>query len=459
MKFAREAKAGRPPIARKDARIAYGPAVSRPGQPYKDSWDIDRAIRDGLNKVIWVFRAVHAIADNAARLSIEVGQGAEDGPAIPNHPLVTLLNQAPNDDESAYSFRYRLSSQILLSRKGAMIEWVRGRVSGDPVQAFLLDPRKTWPVPTKSLDPRERISKTPRLVDHFLVEIGPGQYEKVAVENVSWIRLPHPVDPLGGLTPLEAAGLSIDTAVLARLYNRTFLQNDGRPGGIVAVKGEMDDDVADDLDARWNGGTSGAGRISVIEADGLDWVDTAISPRDAQYVESLKITKEDILGAFGTPESIALANASQRTYENADAEKEIFWESTMLGHLGLIGDGLNRVDQDPSTFVRFDLENVEALQRARIRRREEMRNEVKDGVRTLDSYLEEVGEDPVGSPEARSYFRPMGEVPYATVGEDAPVLSLVQDVAQEAAKNAIAAMESKGVVAPFRLGGSGGPRR
>ena len=437
MGFAREVKAARRPVVvSKDARLAFNIPGQKIGKPYKDDWDLDRAIRDGLNKVIWVFRSVHAIADNQARLPLEVAQGSEEGVAIPDHPLVPLFNQAPNEDETPYAFRYRWSSQVLLSRKGAFVEVVRSRGSGEIVQAFLHDPRKIHPVPGSK-----------RLVDQFAVDVGAGKFEYLKPEDIIWTRLPHPVDPLAGLTPMEAAGLSIDTDVLARLYNRTFLQNDGRPGGIVGVKGEMDDDVADELDTRFNGGTRGAGRITVIEADGLDWVDTATTPRDAQYVEGRKVTKEDILGAFGVPESVALGNASQRTYENADAERAIFWESTMLGHLALLGDGLNRADQDPETFVRFDLTGVDVLQRVEKTRREEMRDEVKDGVRTLDSYLEATGREGLGTDEARSYWMPMGLVPIATEGKPAPVVSIVQDAV---AKYLDASLETKGVVAPFR---------
>ena len=37
---------------------------------------------------------------------------------------------------------------------------------------------------------------------------------------------------------------------------------------------------------------------------GADFVDTASSPRDAAYVQMRELTKEEILGAFGVPESI-----------------------------------------------------------------------------------------------------------------------------------------------------------
>lgn len=443
----------------KDARSAYAIPTAKAGVPYKDTWDLDRVMREAMGKVIPIFRGVHTIADNQARLPVEVRQGSESGAAIEDHPLVRILNQRPNPDETPYVFRYRLSSQVVLSRKGAFIEVVRDRI-GEITALYLLDPRKTNPVPSKTVAVEAQgNAANARLVDHFQVDLGQGKVDKLDPERVIWVRLPHPVDPLMGMTPLEAAGLTIDIDVLAKLYNRTFLHNDGRPGGIVGVKGDMEDDVADELDDRFNN-TRGAGRISIIEADGLDWVDTAVSPRDAQYVEALAMTKVDLLGALGVPESIAYGNASGRTFDNAAAEWAFFWQSVEMGHLALLGDGLNQADEDDETYVAFDLSGVDVVQRNERTRREEMRAEVVAGVRTLDSYLEETGETPLGSPEAKSYWRAMGDVPYATEGDEAPVLTLVQDVAQEAAKAAVEALEGKGrVVRPFRYaprsGGTG----
>lgn len=456
MGFARAAKGGRR-LDRKDARSAHALPAQTVGKPYKDDWSIDRAMSQAMLKVIPIFRAVHVIADNQARLPFAVNEGSETGPEIPGHELVRILNQRANPDESAYAFRYRLSAQVLLSRKGAFVEIVRDRV-GRIRHLYLMDPRKTDPVVSKAATTATPKGGEPKgVVDYFEVNLGQGAKEKREPDEVAWIRLPHPFDILKGMTPLEAAGLTIDIEVLARLYNRTFLQNDGRPGGIVGVKGDVDEDVADELESRFNVGTHGAGRITVLEADELSWVDTAVSPRDAQYIQALAGTKVDLLGAFGVPESLAYGNASQRTYDNVDAERYIFWESAMLGHLALLGDGLNHADGEETTFSHFDTSGVDVLQRVEIARREEMRAEVAAGTRTLDSYLEAIGEDPVGTAEARSYFRPMGEVPYATEGGGTPPTSLVATTAAEAAKAAVEALEGKdrGVVTPFRYS----PRR
>lgn len=452
MKFIPDVKAGR--LETKDARSAYFPALGpqKVGKPYKDDWDLDRIIKDAMKKVVPVFRAVHVISDTQARLPAVVRDGhREKGQEIEDHDLVRLLNHRANPDENAYVFRYRLSAQVLLSRKGAFVQKIMDR-GGAIRHLYLLDPRKTNPVPSARLSSTGMVrGEAIRLVDHYQVDLGAGQTETLSPDEVAWVRLPHPVDPLAGMTPLEAAGLTIDIDVLARLYNRTFLQNDGRPGGIVGVKGDMDEEVEEELDARFNVGTSGAGRITIVEADGLDWVDTAVSPRDAQYVEALANSKVDILGAFGVPESLAYGNASQRTYDNAEAERSLLWEAQELGHLALLAAGLDELDGQEDTFTGFDLSGVEVLQRAEKARREEMRDEVTKGTRTLDSYLEETGRDAVGSDEARAYWRPMGEVPYAIDGQTTPPVALVQAAAEAGAKAALEALEKKeGVVTPFR---------
>lgn len=447
MKFLAELKGkGNPVLSTKAPATAYG--LPRQGSRYRDDWDIDRTIDRGLRASIWGFRAVHAIADAQARLPFEVRRGSEKGEVILDHDLVRLLNQKPNGDEQPYGFRYRLSSTMLVSRTGAYVELIPNRVGGI-AEVRLLDPRKIKPILADGMDVAVRAlqGKSTRVIRAYEVDLGGGQKIEIPAERVLNFRLPHPIDPFSGMTPFEPAGLSLEIDVLARLYNRSFLQNDGRPGGIVGVKGDLDDETADFLEDRFNSGARGAGRVTILEADGLDWVDTATSPRDAQYSESRTQTKEDILGAFGVPESIALGNASQRTFENVDAEREIFWDPTMVGHLQLLADAWNQADDDETTFCTFDLSDVEPLQRVALKRREEMRAEVAAGLRSIDSYREAIGLEALNTADTSGLLLPMGLVP---VGVPTGSKSLMIDaVAREIGRKAIAEIEGE-VVTPFR---------
>src|SRR5438046_1190096 len=115
------------PLERKDAatRRAVGSSTAYPyvGQPYTPLGpDVDRMVKDGYEKVIWVFRGIDAIADKMSSWPIECGEVDPDDPdswKAVRDPIVPLLNQYTNIIErSAKYFRYRLVSQLLLSKKG-----------------------------------------------------------------------------------------------------------------------------------------------------------------------------------------------------------------------------------------------------------------------------------------------------------------------------------------------------
>jgi len=285
--------------------------------------DVEKAVRESYDRTTWVFRCVQAIATNQARLPLIVRQDDPmRGALIENHPLLPLLNYRPNMLESAAQFRARLSAQLLLSPRGAFIEMVPDR-AGNVMAMHLLPPHKTSAIP----DPDT-------FVAYYEVIVGQTKM-RVEPENVLWLRNPHPLDPYRSMTPIEAAGIAIDTDYLARLYNATFLKNDGRPGGLISIKGNLLPDDADELKSYFTGGAGKAGEWRVIEAEGLDIADMATTPRDAQYVEMRSLTKEEILLAFGATETV-LGNASGQTFANADAEREVFWQETMLGHLDLV---------------------------------------------------------------------------------------------------------------------------
>lgn len=121
------------------APIAYNASFA--GKPYSDSWDIERAYREGAQKVTWVFRCIDAIAGNQARLPIIFKKdNAIDGQIFKgDNPLREILNSKSNPGENSFIFRYRLSAQLLMSTRGVFIEKVFGR-DGRIIGLHLLPP-------------------------------------------------------------------------------------------------------------------------------------------------------------------------------------------------------------------------------------------------------------------------------------------------------------------------------
>lgn len=367
------------------APIAFNTGIA--GKPYRDSWDIERAYREGMAKVTWVTRCIDAIAGNQARLPVILRKDNSPSGKIvtdnKNNEILDILNTKSNMGENSFVFRYRLSSQLLLSSRGAFIEKVRGR-DGSIVALQLLPPQHTAPIP----DPK-------KFVAGFEVDMRNGTKVTLNAEDVIWIRKPHPLDPYLSLTPLESAGIAVEIENLSKIYNRNFLLNDGRPGGMIVVRGEIDDDDKDELRARFRGNVNRAGAITVVSSDeGVDYVDTGASPRDANYIQMRQITKEEILAAFGVPESV-IGNASGRTFSNAGEEHRVFWNETLLPHLELIGRGLDELD--PEHYIDFDTSDVPILILYKQERERYLLDEFQNGLISGNEYRAHTGRKRVDS--------------------------------------------------------------
>jgi len=348
------------------------------GKPYRDNWDIERAYKEGMQKVTWVNRCVDAIAGNQARLPVMLRKdNSPDGEIVTGREakrsnILEILNTKANMGENSFIFRYRLSAQLLLGTRGVFIEKIRGR-DGGVIALSLLPPQHTAPIPHP---------KT--FVSGYEVAMPNGDKIILPPRDVVWVRRPHPLDPYLSLTPLESCGIAIEIENLAKIYNRNYLLNDGRPGGLLVVRGEMEEPDKEELRNRFRGNISRTGHTTVIASDdGVDYIDTSASPRDAAYVQMRQLTKEEILASFGVPESV-IGNASGRTFSNAAEEIRVFWMETMLPHLEPLARALDELDDE--NYIDFDLTEVPILMLYKQERERYLLQEFQTGLISNNEY-------------------------------------------------------------------------
>ena len=135
-----------------------------------------------------------------------------------------------------------------------------------------------------------------------------------------------------------------------------------------------------------------------MSADSAQFIDTATNQRDAQYTEARSQNKEEILIAFGVPESV-IGNAGNKTFANADTELEVFWRETMLPHLTLLERAFDKLDADLRTYFSYDLSSVAILSRDDRERSTFHLEELKQGAISIDEYRLLTNRDPVGIDE------------------------------------------------------------
>ncbi|MFE3139647.1 phage portal protein [Streptomyces scopuliridis] len=383
-------------------------------------WDLDRVIQEGYERSIWTFKAIEAISKHPGALTVEIGRGGDErqfAETLSDHPLLHVLNVQTNPLERASVFKKRLSAQVLLSKKGAFVEITRSR-GGTITRLDLLPPNRVEPTPDPHGD----------YVSHFEFTTYDGRVRELDPSRVLWLRDPHPTDPFCGVTPLEAAGLSVDLDVKARMYNIAFIDNDARPSGIVGIDVDgLDQREIDRIQQRLAPGAQHAGETVVVGSGpgGLNYVDTSTRPRDMNYETLAKTAKDEILSAFGVPESV-VGNASERTYANADREEWNFWQHTELPHLALFASAF-AVDLDDGWSLRFNTSTVEALEFPRRQRREEARQEWNAGLITVDEYREIAGRRPFNVPHTRALWISPQKAPVPANDQDAAALGVAQD--------------------------------
>lgn len=380
-------------------------------------WPIERAVAEGYDRVVWAFKAVSAIGENTARddVPFEVVEGAKHQErTVDDHPIARLLNGQANPVETGEVFLDRLSAQILLSKRGAFVEVTKSN-SGAPIRLDLLPPTRVRIVPDRD-----------GAIDHYEVTTLNGVRRTCEPDQIRWIRKPHPIDPYSGVTPLESAGLSVELDYFARLYNVSFMRNDGRPGGIVGITGPdhgagLNDEDMERLEARFGRGPMEAGKVSVVEGD-VSYADLAAKPRDSQYQGVSRNAKTEILGAFGVPESV-LGNSSERTYANAEAEAFNFWRITMIPHLGRIAAAF-LPDVEDGQRPRFNLDAIDVLELPAREARREAREEVAMGLRSIKSYAELAGygDQVEDLPHMRAHWIASGKTPLPAREADAAAL-------------------------------------
>lgn len=374
-------------------------------------WPVERAVAEGYERIIWVYRSVEAISGQACRLPFRLKQGED---VVDDHPLMWLLNHQANPMETGRQFRKRLGAQCLLSKRGAFVQVTTAR-NGTPARLDLLPPGRTRPVPGAPVPEGQE----ERLIDHYEIVRADGTRGTIPAEQVIWFRDPHPLDPYSGTTPLEAAGMSAELDFFARLYNVQFLKNDARPGGILGINGDIDDDEMERIEAKFGRGPAEAGKLTVIAGD-VSYVDSVVRPRDMQYSVLAGNSKNEILTAFGVPESI-LGFCAAETYANAAQEHLNFWQITMPPHMDLQVTGFDSLSE-PELEGFFDVSKVDALQAAEAAKRAEKREEFAAGLIILDEYREAVGMEALAVPASRCLYVPNTSVPVPTTAADQKAL-------------------------------------
>jgi len=195
-----------------------------------------------------------------------------------------------------------------------------------------------------------------------------GVFLNLAADCVLHLKLFNPLDDYYGLSPLEAAGRSLDTHNAASAWNKAMLDNAARPSGALVFSGG-DGQLSADQFARLKSelednfqSAANAGRPMVLEG-GLDWKEMGFSPKDMDFINSKNNAAREIALAFGVPPML-LGIPGDNTYANYAEANRVFWRQSVIPVLRRVIDALSHsvaAQFEEGLRLDLDLDQVEAL--------------------------------------------------------------------------------------------------
>jgi HK97 family phage portal protein len=248
---------------------------------------------------------------------------------VETHPLLDLL-QRPNPQESLSALLEKLVAYQL----------VAGNAYLHAVAA-----------PSQPLRPRELYVLRPdrmTLVPNAVGEIARYEYQAggmtvlLATEAVMHRKFFAPTDDWYGLSPIQVAARVVDTDNLALTWNYSLLKNGARPSGAMVVQKNLTDAQYTRLQqaiTEQYGGAQQAGYPMLLEG-GADWKEMSLSPKDMDWLESRRFSKEEICIVYNVPgELVGLKTA---TFENRREARRSFYTENVLPMADGLKDDLNR---------------------------------------------------------------------------------------------------------------------
>lgn len=307
--------------------MAFAISEGRISQLYKPSGAQSSSIRltDQISlqyAEIWkqqpqVRTVVSFLARNVAQLGLHVFRRVSDidRERAVDHPVSQLLAR-PNPYTTTYRFVESLVSDLSIYDNAY---WLKFKPRDDQNAGLIrLAPTQV-----------EIKGDSPYVAERY--KVGKQEFKP---EDVVHFRGYNPVDARVGVSPMETLRVLLAEDYQAALFREQLWRNQARMSGYLerpAGAPEWSQLGKERFRAQWqaqySGGGDRAGGTPILE-DGMKYVPAATSPRDAQYIEARKLTREEVTAAYHIPLTMVglLDNA---TYSNISEQHKMMYQDTL----------------------------------------------------------------------------------------------------------------------------------
>lgn len=299
---------------------------------------------------------VNFLAASIAQLPLKVYRRAEDDSRIRDRtsPAARLL-WSPNQDQTCFEFIRALYTEIAIF--GCVYVWVIPDANSESGWQMRI-------IPTHWISSTEKSNSYS--ADKITVVSGNGE-SSIDIPKTEYVRFStySPGNPGGYVSPISALRQTLEEQIQAGRFRRELWKSSGRLNAqIIRPK-----DVAQWSDTTrerwiaafreaWGAGGSKAGAIPLME-DGMEIKPFQTSFKEQQWMESVKLSREDVAAAYRINPSLVWHTDTQ-TYASSRDNARALYAECLGPDLQMIQQRINSfllpmIGAEDGTYVEFDL--------------------------------------------------------------------------------------------------------
>ncbi|WP_435645094.1 phage portal protein [Butyricicoccus porcorum] len=302
-----------------------------------------------------VYACVRILSESIAGLPVHLYQYVDSGSKQKalEHPLYRLLHDEPNPEMTSFVFRETLMTHLLLWGN-AYAQIIRNG-KGQVVALYPLMPNRM------SVDRDDK--------GHLFYQYQMQDSDAPTAKSGTVILKPADVlhvpglgfDGLVGYSPIAMAKNAIGLSIATEEYGAKFFANGATPSGILEYPGTVKNPEA--IRESWNagfGGSSNAHKVAVLE-EGMKYTPIAISPNEAQFLETRKFQIDEIARIFRVPPHM-VGDLEKSSFSNIEQQSLEFVKYTLEPWIVRWEQSLNRAllteTEKAAYFIKFNVDGL-----------------------------------------------------------------------------------------------------
>lgn len=372
---------------------------------YSGQYSYLNAISDYASHV-WVRKAVTVIGNNFAALPLTIKRGDQ---LVSSHLALDLLTNVNDTMTSADLWQQWTVDMLLGGEEGwELVRDTRGRYTE-------IWPRQPHTILVKPDAARRRYYK---VSEYVIDDTGEAEPYTLKPDELCHFKFFNPGNPWRGIAPITAVRWSIVLDVFAQAWSKLFFQNSARPDFAVIAPEGLTPGERTDIEKKLTqkfGGVENSHKPIVLEEGISDIKILSFPPKDMEWLEQRKISREEVGAIFGVPDEIM--GWGRDTYENFDTAHRVLWALTivpMTRHRDVhLTEYFQRVNVlRPDEQIVTDLSGVEALKANESDEWDRAQGQIDRGALLVNEWRKARGLKPV--PWGDTWWAPMNLAP---VGE------------------------------------------